>query len=284
MALKSEWLATFLAVVESGSFTDGAQRIHRTQSAVSMQIQQLERHAGQPLLVRHRQSVVPTATGERLIPHARRVVESLADVSQCLAVTPARGQLRIGVPEEYATGPLTTVLARFQRAQPEVELIVCCGPSPDIADMMAAGNLDLGILIADQQPVHGEVIGYDPTDWLVGVGMEWTPDEPLPLVLFDHDCWWRQWAIDAVQQAGLEWRVAYTSHSVSGVGSAIRAGLGIGVLGKSTAPAETVPASNVMALPTLPGSHLVLRILSHQAPGVWDMAATVRRAFATHHD
>ncbi|GGX87737.1 transcriptional regulator [Litchfieldella qijiaojingensis] len=280
MTIKSEWLATFLAVVDAGSFTEGARRIHRTQSAASMQIQQLEQQAGHPLLVRGQQTVLPTEAGERLIPYARRVVQSLADAAQVLDIAPEQGRLHVGIAEEYATSRLPELLAAFRRQQPRVELEVRCEPSAGIERALARGALDLGILIVDRQPVHGEVLRYDPTRWFIGEGLELEPGNPLPLVLFDHACWWRQWALDAVESSGQAWRIVYSSASVAGVASAIRAGVGIGVLGESTALPGTLQAPAALGLPPLPGSHLVLQVASPTAPGAKVMASQIRTGFS----
>lgn len=66
--LRGDWLVAFVAVIEAGSFTGAAKRMHRTQSAVSMQIQQLEYAAGTTLLARERGGVIPTAAGNGSCP------------------------------------------------------------------------------------------------------------------------------------------------------------------------------------------------------------------------
>lgn len=270
--LRGDWLVTFVAVVEARGFTAAAERLHRTQSAVSMQIQQLETAADAVLLVRERTGVVPTEAGERLLPHARRMVEALHDASTLFdtEMAPA-GPLRLGIPEEYSGMELSSVLGRFQRSQPAAELWVRCASSEHLEYALEAGELDLAVLVADDARRRGEMLLYDPTWWVTAESLAIPSSGPLPLVLFDQACWWRQWALDRVAEAGREWRVAYTSDSIAGVAAAIRGGLGVGVLGRSTVPEGVRPVPDTLGLPALPGSHLMLRLAVPDAPGAMVM-------------
>ena len=75
--LDSDLMRSFLAVADSGSVTAAAERLFRTQSAVSLQVKRLEQNLGQPLFDRQARGVVLTPRGEQLVPYARRVVALL---------------------------------------------------------------------------------------------------------------------------------------------------------------------------------------------------------------
>lgn len=280
--IRGEWLATFAAVVEARSFTGAAKRMHRTQSAISMQVQQLELVTGVALLVRERAGVIPTEAGERLLPYARRTAEILREAAALFDdMETASGPLRIGIPEEYSGSELPGLLSHFQRSQPRVELVVQCASSERLNAALDNNDLDLGILVVDYSGHHnGETLLYDPTLWVMADNTELPATGPLPLVLFDQACWWRQCALERVSELGREWRIAYTSDSTAGVAAAIQAGLGIGVLGQSTIPKgiRTVPDS--LNLPNLPGSQLMLQQKQPNAPGAKEMVALIRRHFA----
>lgn len=279
--LRGDWLVAFVAVVETGSFTAAAKRMHRTQSAVSMQIQQLESATGTALLVRERAGVTPTAAGERLLPHARRAAEALHDAASLFeAPEVASGPLRVGIPEEYSGIELPKLLSHFQRSQPNVELLVQCASSDRLEAAIEQGDLDLGLIVADDQRRRGDALLYDPTCWAMAEPFELPTRGPLPLVLFDQACWWRQWALDRVSEAKREWRIAYTSDSIAGVAAAIQAGLGIGVLGRSTLPKGVRQVPETLGLPSLPGSHLMLQLTDPDAPGAVEMARLIRQHFA----
>lgn len=70
--LDSDLLRTFIAVAQSGSVTDGATKIHRSQSATSLQIKRLENILGLPVFERHGRGIVLSDTGHRLLPTAIR--------------------------------------------------------------------------------------------------------------------------------------------------------------------------------------------------------------------
>uniref|UniRef100_UPI001F09FE2D LysR substrate-binding domain-containing protein n=1 Tax=Halomonas faecis TaxID=1562110 RepID=UPI001F09FE2D len=191
------------------------------------------------------------------------------------------GPLRIGLPEEYSGSELPDLLSRFQRSQPDVELFVQCASSERLEASLEDGTLDLGILVADQEHRRGELLGYDPTWWVMSetLDLDMPSSGPLPLVLFDQACWWRQWALDQLNVAGREWRIAYTSDSIAGVAAAIRVGLGIGVLGRSTLPTGVKRVPDRLGLPDLPGSHLMLRQVNADAPGADAMVRLIQRHF-----
>ncbi|WP_235963025.1 LysR family transcriptional regulator [Ruegeria haliotis] len=75
--LDSDLLRTFVAVADAGSVTDGAARIHRSQSATSLQIKRLEAILGQPVFDRHGRGVVLSDTGRKLFPVAQEVTARL---------------------------------------------------------------------------------------------------------------------------------------------------------------------------------------------------------------
>ena len=280
MTLRSEWLTTFVAVVDAGGFTRAGERLFRTQSAVSMQIRQLEEAIGAPVLVRHRSGVSPTATGERLLPSARRIAGALRQ-AELIADTPeaAAGPLRVGITEEYSGAELAALLAAFKDTQPRVTLEVRCDTGVRLQDSITAGDLDIALVLSDGEPTVGETILHDPTVWAMADDHEIPLREPLPLAVFDQACWWRTWATDLLTRAGRDWHIAYASPSVAGVAAAIRAGLGIGVLSRLTLPSgvREIPAEE--SLPQLPGSHLVLRVDHRDAPGVEVMAQLMREHF-----
>ena len=74
--LDIDLLRTFLAVVESGSFTKASRTVFRSQAAVSMQVKRLEESIGQPLFVRDTRNLELGQTGRALLPYARRIAES----------------------------------------------------------------------------------------------------------------------------------------------------------------------------------------------------------------
>ncbi|MFM5357805.1 LysR family transcriptional regulator [Aeromonas veronii] len=115
-------LRSFVAIIDTGSFTRAGERVHLTQSTISQQIRRLEQQLGCPLLDRAGRQVVATAEGEKLLGLARRILALLAQAEE--QVSEGSVSLSLGVPEDFAAGAITPVLAAFARDYPEVRLVV----------------------------------------------------------------------------------------------------------------------------------------------------------------
>ncbi|MEJ6393123.1 LysR family transcriptional regulator [Gymnodinialimonas sp. 2305UL16-5] len=96
--LDSDLLRTFVAVAEAGSVTDGAARIHRSQSATSLQIKRLEAILGRTVFDRHGRGVVLSDVGRTLLPVAKDVAARLDAVRRDISQDAVSGKLRLGIP------------------------------------------------------------------------------------------------------------------------------------------------------------------------------------------
>ena len=122
--LDLDQLRTFVAIAESGSFTKAADAVHKTQSAVSMQMRRLEERIGKPIFARDGRMSKLTEEGERLLGYARRMVR-LSDETSPPSTRPSfPGSVRLGTPDDYADRFLPEILARFARSNPRVEVSV----------------------------------------------------------------------------------------------------------------------------------------------------------------
>lgn len=152
-------LAYFLAVAETGSFTQGAQRAGVVQSAASAAIAQLERELGVRLFARGYHRLDLTAEGAALLPHARDVLAAIQSAKD--AVAGARGQLvgtvRLGT--LALTGPwdLAAVLQRFAVAHPRVEVHLRQTISGSVTSLeeVRSGSLDLALVSVSATDLPG---------------------------------------------------------------------------------------------------------------------------------
>jgi DNA-binding transcriptional LysR family regulator len=282
--LDSELLRGFVAVTEAGSVSGGAKRLGRTQSAVSMQIRKLEEVAGQPLFRREARGVRLTASGEALLLRARSILGLLSEAESALTVDPLVGRLSVGVPEEYGASVLSDVLAQFAETNPEVEVTVHCEPTPSLDAALATGTLDLAVLAIDSGEPVGEVLAYDPTVWVTSNRHQIEISDPLPVAMYDHDCWWRDWALRTLDARGQRYRIAYTSRSVAGIQAAVRSGLAVAVLARSTMPANSRVLGAAEGFSELPGSSIVLQRGLQQGRIADGMAQALRKVFRTTSD
>ena len=141
-----ESLRQFRALVETGSFLAAAQRVNRSQPAVSHQLKALEGELGHTLV--DRRTCRPTAAGQRLYERACHLlsdVESLRREMDDFDETRVR-ELRLGTSDTTALYVLPPVIRRFARAMPQTRVVIVNRSTAAIADQVARGELDLGIV------------------------------------------------------------------------------------------------------------------------------------------
>lgn len=256
--LDSELLRTFLAIADSGSFTNAANRIFRSQSAVSLQIKRLENLLGQAVFERRARGAVLTQTGLKLRPVAQQVVDILDQAIGVLKLDALQGSIRVGIPDEYGETILSDVIAAFTRDHPQVAITVQCGFSAGFPQALAENELDIAVYLAESSSSASILLRNEQTHWVRSRHHRPQEQTPLPVALFDRACWWRDRAVESLEAAGKQYRVAYTSESVTGVIAAIQAGIAVGLVGESFINDELEILSTDYGLPFLPPSSLVI--------------------------
>lgn len=231
--LDSEQLRTFVAIADTRSFTRAGERVHKTQSAVSMQMKRLEERIGRSLFTRDGRGVRLSRDGERLLEFARRIVRLNAECLASFDEAALSGRVRLGVPDDYAERYLPEILARFSTTHPRAEVEVICEPSEMLVARVRAGDLDLAIITDadDKGPV--EVIRIEPLLWVTSARHAVHEERPLPLALGRATCAWRTTALARLEEAGTPSRILYVSWNSSAVGAAVQAGLAVSVLPES---------------------------------------------------
>ncbi|AXU18081.1 LysR family transcriptional regulator [Novosphingobium sp. THN1] len=273
MALRNldiDLLRCFVTIADTGSFTRAGERLGRTQSAISLQLKRLEEQVGRALFLRSPRHLSITPEGERLIGPARQILR-LNDATLAQMFEPdIAGSVRIGVPEDFATAHLPSVLAAFTEAHPLVELEVTCDLTLNLLERFHAGNFDL--VLVKRQPTQavqdGVRVWREPLVWVARDRQSAADFARVPLVVSPEPCVYRKRATEALDAMGREWRVAYTSTSLAGSLSAVRAGLGITVLPLEMVPAGLATAGDDAGLPPLYETEIALL----EAPGLSDTA------------
>ena len=278
----SDLLRSFLTVAEHGNLTKAADRLGRTQSAVSVQIKRLETVLAARLFERQARGMVLTDAGERLLPAASRVMADLERVGAMFA-KPLAGRVRIGIPDDYGTTILQDILNRFARSHPQVEVTVRCGFSVRFPAELKRNRLDLAVYAPDDTDDAGEPVFQERAVWAAGKAWSGSRDEPVPLALFDRDCWWRTAVLEALDKASRPYRIAFSSESVWGVKAAIAGGLAVGMLAESTLEPGMRVLGKRQGFPNLPPSRLVLGKAPKAGGDATDaMAVAIRDGFRQH--
>ncbi|MFM5634782.1 LysR family transcriptional regulator [Aeromonas veronii] len=229
-------LRSFVAIIDTGSFTRAGERVHLTQSTISQQIRRLEQQLGCPLLDRSGRQVVATAEGEKLLGLARRILALLAQAEE--QVSEGSVSLSLGVPEDFAAGAITPVLAAFARDYPEVRLEVQSGLSHEIWQRFEAGELDLALVKQTRGKGSPLASWREPLVWVDSRDWPARERDPLPLVVFPSEGLYRRQMTEALDGLGRRWRIAYVSASLASLQGAVSAGIGVSLLPKRLMPAD----------------------------------------------
>jgi len=256
MNLQIDYLRTFIAVADTRGFTRAGVQVNRSQSAVSMQIKRLEDEIGKNLFERNGKTAKLTAEGNLLINYARRIVNEHDDAVMALSKPGLKGFIRFGSPEHYTAGVLPKLLARFASSYPDVLVEMRCENSDAIKAAVDSGALDIGL--CTQIHGGGQIIYHDPVVWVADPGFIFQKKKTLPLAVFEEDCIFRNWAMEALEKAGMEYRIVYVSRSISGILDAVRAGLAIAPIVQSNVPSDLTIIGIEDGFPVLPVSNIVL--------------------------
>jgi len=156
------------------------------------------------------------------------------------------------------------VLGRFARAHPKVRIEARIARNAELIERVESGRLDLALAWSDGADLpHSERVADIPMRWIgpAAAGAAWRPDsgEPLPLAALEAPCLFRTAAIQALDRAGLSWRVAFESPSLGGLWAATAAGLGLTLRTGIGLPSNLNPlAAGEAGLPRVPALGLAL--------------------------
>lgn len=257
--LEPELLRSFVAIAETGSFTAAAQRVHRTQSAVSMQIKRLEDTIGCVLFDRDSRTVRLTRDGEVLLGHARRILSAHRDALAAFDREALSGEVVLGAPDDYASTFLPYILARFAETHARVHVNLVCAPSVELLRMAAEHKVDLALVTEGSGEQGARPLHREPLVWVTAVGHHAHEQEPVPLALFQAGCIIRSHATNAMNAAGRSFRIAYTSPSLAGIYTALRTGLAVSVLLRGIIPPGVRELGEAEGFPPLPDIGLLLQ-------------------------
>ncbi|WP_435103306.1 LysR substrate-binding domain-containing protein [Arhodomonas sp. AD133] len=263
-------LRAFVAVVDTGSITAAAERVSRTQAAVSMQISKLERSLGKPLLKRLPRGVEATPTGEHLLTYARRMVRLEQEAVNSVVRPPLRGTVRIGTPDDYAHCFLPRILARFAEAEPAVAVELHCQTSDILRRQIRDGELDLVLASCEDSGLDGRVVHSEPIVFATVPGAGLELQEMLPLAMWLPGCPIRAMTLRALDEANIAYRVAYSSPSNAGLQAAVLSGLAVGAMARSTLTPDMVVLDESQGMPGVGSIHIALYRSHHRQSAVID--------------
>ncbi|MGE0416306.1 MAG: LysR substrate-binding domain-containing protein [Acetobacteraceae bacterium] len=256
-----ELLRAFVLIAEGSSFTEAANRVGRTQSAVSMQVKRLEEALGQRVLRRAKGGATElTPHGQFLLSRARQILTLNDEVMSAFRAPQITGTVRLGTPDDYALTHLPPVLKRFAETHPAVQVDVLCASSTHLVERLKAGELDLTLVSEGNEPRNWPAVPLwrGPLSWITSVRHAPHRQDPLPLALAHEECSWRRAALAALERAGRRYRVAYLSGTQVGTHAPVLAGLAVTVCAITALPEGLRVLRRDEGLPVLPQFGIIM--------------------------
>lgn len=258
--LDMDLLRTLATAMDLGGFARAANRLGRSQSAVSLQMRKLEQQLGVPLLRKQGRGLALTEAGDVVLTYARRILALNDETVAAVHGLDLAGSVRLGLPQDFAETWLPDALGRFSRAHPQIRIEARVDRNAALLDDLAGGRLDLALLWGEEKLPGAELLARLPIHWIGRGDVAFPAEAPLPLIVFAPPCAFRAAGIAALDGIGRSWRLAFTSPALAGLWAAASAGLGVTIRTRVGMPA-TVRLLD--GLPPLPDIALTL----HQAAG-----------------
>jgi DNA-binding transcriptional LysR family regulator len=233
-----EIVRTVVEIAESGSYTKAGERLLLSQPAISAQIKRLQTLIGGQIFEKTANGLKPTAKGELILVQARRILESNDQIlSLGGAVRDAR-PVRVGLSNVYAE-QFCALHTRWMNGFAE-PISVHCDESSELARCLADGYIDIACML---RPPPGFVVEEwdEPFVWARAPHFVLSPGAPIPIVSLIQDVS-SSVAVEALERAGLAYRIRFESPDLYARVAAVAAGMGLMAL-----PSRNLPTSLVVA-------------------------------------
>src|SRR3981189_3482585 len=181
--LDIDFLRTLASAEDLGGMTRAAERVGRSQSAVSQQMRKLEEKIGQRLFRKQGRGLVLTEPGELLLKYARRMLALNDEAIAALRGSGLEGVVRFGLPSDFAEAWLPAALGQFKRAHPLIRVEASVDRNSVLLERLEKGRLDLAMFFSDGQHPAAQRLAPPPLAWVGSAEPPWKPPEPAPLVL-----------------------------------------------------------------------------------------------------
>lgn len=246
-----ELLRSFVSIQETGSFTKSAEQLRLTQPAISAQVKRLQQLVGGEVFVKSAFGVSLTEKGEIVSRYARRILAMNDQILSLSGAGSVSRPLRIGIPNVFAASMLSKVIAACREGPDGERTQFSCEPSPDLARSLASGYLDIAFIVMPRHlPAQPMYHWSEQLCWTCSRDFLLSPGAPIPLLSWPHGIS-DQAAIEALENAGMQYVVVFSASDLAGQLAALKSGLGYFVL-----PERVVPSNLKIArehfLPKLP--------------------------------
>jgi DNA-binding transcriptional LysR family regulator len=243
--MKLQHIKAFCAVADQNmSISRAARELHATQSAISKQIRQLEDSLGAVLLIRSKSRIAGlTDVGQKVLRCARAVVASTQDIAHIVNDHQRNhdGRLAIATTHTHARYALQDIIPAFSLRHPQVGLHLIQASPVEIADLVATGQVDLGIctLPPEMPPAVAAIPCYELSHVLVGARghpvfrqrrLDLQAISAYPFITYSEQHAIGRHVLDVFEAAGLELKIAVRGTDVEIMKYYASSGMGLAVI------------------------------------------------------
>ncbi|QRM27616.1 LysR family transcriptional regulator [Microvirga sp. VF16] len=262
-------LGYFVRVVEFGSFSRAATYLHVAQPALSRQVQNLEVELKERLLIRNGRGVKTTEAGERLLEHARTILDLVGRVYEDMenARTGKAGTVTIGMPGTLSAAISAALIRRLRNELPDANVHVLHGRSTQLQEWLLAGRLDMAVLYdAPSSPmleIHDLVteklyLFSGPGDPAAGIPATLEEIANLPVIIASRPNRVREIVEGELARTGQKLNVLFEIDAVEAMFDLVHSGVGYTVATRRAR--RTMGASNEVAIRPIIGPELEIKV------------------------
>lgn len=236
--METQFLNTFVTVVDRGSMAAAARMLHITPAAVAQQIRTLERELGAPLIARAGRTVSVTEEGARILQRARDLLRDVADLRSVANESGMAGELRLGACPTALGGLVPDILARMVAKFPEINVFIKPGYSADLYGAVESGDLDAAMVL--QAPFSlpktcdWQLLREEPLVVLAPARMAGADPHQLlreePLIRYDRHEWGGRQADEYLRKAGIVPRERFELNALNAIAVMVDRGLGVSLV------------------------------------------------------
>jgi DNA-binding transcriptional LysR family regulator len=244
-------LHALVEFAKAGSIVGAADRLFRTPSAITRQLQRLEAALGAELLDRSVKPPRLNSLGSKVLEQARDLLqrtEALKSITSRDAEP--HGVLRIGLAHPLAEGTFVTPIRALTETYPKVGLLLLSERTPELFSRLLAGDLDVAVVPFPEgrtapPPLLTKMIATDRVEIVQSAGGsvegDWKSLARAPWVLNPPGCFLRAGLVDRMGVAGSTPRIAAEIHNMHLQLAFVQSGYGVGLL-----PARFLAGSNAL--------------------------------------
>jgi DNA-binding transcriptional LysR family regulator len=265
-------LQSFVALVDTGSFTEAAEVVSLSQSAVSHALASLENELGVTLIDRNRKGVVAlTNIGAKIIPHARALLTQAESITQEAKAAQgiAMGKLRLGtIVSIINPALLASLLTAFQTQYPDIEVVLFEGTMPEVGEWIHNNVVDVALTLlpaclSSTLITTDELCVVLPPTHRLHRHTAVTPDELAEegFIMAKNACTSLLFKLAGLTMGKDNPTIRYQATDSSTILAMVREGLGITLLPRNTLPKKL---DGFVALPIDPPQQLQIGLVTKQ--------------------